>query len=182
MYILFYSSFCAPSMKFISLLEKTGQVIYFNKICVDTDKQGQRPFVLQKFQVRKVPSIIVDDVYYEGVNAFKWLRVKMKETRHTGIATRDTKKTKVDVQPVTEEQNEGVYEFKTKKRLVDQAKTIGDDTTVIPVTEMDIRTSKTRESRDKLKQKQSESLFEKLQKEREDFEASLKKKRPNNIF
>lgn len=182
MYILFYSSFCAPSMKFISLLEKSGQIIYFNKVCVDTDKTGKRPFILQKFQVRKVPSIIVDDTYYEGVNAFKWLRVKLRDTRNMGISSRDTKTTKIDIKPVSDHDETGVYEFKKKRNIADQSKTIGDVDAIVPVTEMDIRTSKTRENRDKLKKKQQENLFEKLQKEREDFENSLKKKKPNVIF
>ena len=75
--VLFYSKYCPHSQKFIGILEKTGEIIQFNNVCIDKIN-GRRPRVVNDYGIVRVPTIITDDQKLEGVEAFKWLALKIK--------------------------------------------------------------------------------------------------------
>jgi hypothetical protein len=182
MHVIFYSSYCKASAKLLQVLEKTGEILYFNKVCVDVDKSGKRPFIVHKYGIKKVPSIISDGTLYSGIEAFKWFSeyTRHKQT-HTGVNTRDVKKIEAIKNNGTNEEDEiDVYEFKRKKSVADEAEVIGDVNSTKIVTPRDefAQTTNKRFKKDSLKAKQSGNLYSKLLDERKKLEEELLKKQP----
>ena len=93
MYILFYSNYCIHSKKFIGLLEKSNESYKFAKICVDRDASGNRPKSIYNYNIKRVPTIIVENEKLYGFNAFKWLQniIKSYETSINPISTHTNK-------------------------------------------------------------------------------------------
>lgn len=82
-YILFYSDRCNYSKKFINFLERSGESPLFIKKCLDRDPiTKQMPTnLIKKYNIKRVPVIIVDGRFLEGENAFKWLNDRIKNSR-----------------------------------------------------------------------------------------------------
>lgn len=79
-YLLFYSnSYCEYSKKFIRYLEQTGQASYFMRISVNKDEYGNRSPLLKKYNIERIPTIVVDNVVYTGIDAFTWLSNRCNE-------------------------------------------------------------------------------------------------------
>lgn len=183
MYVLFYSSYCKASSKFLQALEKTGETIYFNKICVDVDNNGVRPGVVTRYNIKKVPSIIADGTLYSGIVAFKWFHEKIKNNHtNTGLNSRENKK----IEKIKEQEtgnNTDVYEFKKHKQLIDEAEVIGDINDVnIPTPDeslLNLNEKKINSKKDILKNKQANNIYSQLQDERKKFEKELKNKKYN---
>ncbi|CAK0740712.1 hypothetical protein CCP3SC1AL1_1100004 [Gammaproteobacteria bacterium] len=73
-YILFYSKVDKFSKQLISKLSESGEIRNFAAICVDKDvSTGQRPAIINKYQITSVPTIIVNNQKLSGVHAFKWV-------------------------------------------------------------------------------------------------------------
>lgn len=79
MYILFYSKHCKYSAKFVELLRKIHYESHFEMISVDKINGKRHPFV-SKYNIKEVPSIIVDQRIYTGKESFKWLQTKIKNS------------------------------------------------------------------------------------------------------
>ncbi|HEY9701266.1 MAG TPA: hypothetical protein V6C58_02415 [Allocoleopsis sp.] len=80
-YVLFYSNYCEYSRQFIKFLEKSGETVHFNKICVDRDpRSGRRHPYVQAYRIKEVPTIIVNRSVYPGEYAFKWLEYRIKNS------------------------------------------------------------------------------------------------------
>lgn len=89
MYIIFYSKYCNFSNQFLTTLEKTRENQFFKRVSVDTP-QG-RNFAVTKYNVKKVPTIIVDETPLVGVEALKWLQKKIKTGSVGSLSTRNNK-------------------------------------------------------------------------------------------
>jgi len=167
-YVLFYSSYCQASCLILQRIEKTKENVYFNKVCVDVDKHGNRPGVVKQYGIKKVPSIIADGNLYQGVQSFKWLSEKMNKRTDSGIDTREDKKI-TQIQQNRTNDSENVYEFKRKKNLIEDSEVIGDlnDVNIItPLEEIFNEKNDTKVKRDSLKTKQSNNIYNSLQKQR----------------
>jgi hypothetical protein len=74
-YILFYSEKCKYSVNFINILHKINARSYFTFVSVDRDpKTKQRHTAVQKFQIKYVPTIIINDELLVGQQALLWLK------------------------------------------------------------------------------------------------------------
>ena len=72
--ILFYSKFCQPCNNFITILQETTIFNIFEYVCVDRDPRTRnRDPLVKEFQIKRVPSIFIDNQVYVGVDAFEWL-------------------------------------------------------------------------------------------------------------
>jgi thiol-disulfide isomerase/thioredoxin len=163
MYVLFYSSYCKASARFIQALEKTGESIYFDKVCVDVDNNGDRPNIVKRYRVRKVPSVIANGELYQGIACFKWFNEKIKNKNNTGLNSRENKRVE-KIESNGMRKTEQGYEFKRKKCLIDDADVIGGiDDTGIDTPEIDsFITTKSKTKRDALKDKQYNNIYNKL--------------------
>lgn len=85
-YVVFYSTNCKYSTQFLSTLQKTGEEPFFKKVCVDY-REG-RDFAVSKYNIKKVPTIIVNDQVIDGVNALQWLQGKAKAKTTSSVGTR----------------------------------------------------------------------------------------------
>ena len=93
-YILFYSNYCKYSEKFITILEKTGEANFFAKICVDKlQGESKRPPIVYKYDVKEVPTIIVENRKLSGREAFSWLKSRIENSQQTlpSVGSRDVK-------------------------------------------------------------------------------------------
>jgi len=89
-YILFYSNNCKYSIKFIQILEGSGEIMYFDKICVD--KIGRKHPFIERFGIKEVPSIIIDNKVLSDIPAFKWLENRLQTVnRVTAMPSRNNK-------------------------------------------------------------------------------------------
>lgn len=77
--ILFYSNYCKYSKAFIEMLEKTGMIMSFNVICVDKNEKGHRPVLMYNYNIKEVPTIIIDDITMPGILAKQWLLSQMEQ-------------------------------------------------------------------------------------------------------
>lgn len=93
MYLLFYSKYCKYSAKFIQFIEKIHYSSYFETVSVDKQNGKRHPFV-SKYNIKEVPSIIVNQRVYTGKEAFKWLESKIKNS-NTTLPIEDTRKNKI---------------------------------------------------------------------------------------
>lgn len=73
-YNLFYSNKCRYCSDFIKLLEHCGQSKNFHAICVDKNERGERPFLIKKYCITEVPTIIIDNKKLVGYDTLMWLR------------------------------------------------------------------------------------------------------------
>jgi len=90
-YLLFYSSRCEFSKKFINILEKSGESTFFVKVCVDIiPSTGQRTIMIKKHNVTRVPTIIVNEQHLVGKSAFNWLKRQI-DNREDSINTLNTR-------------------------------------------------------------------------------------------
>lgn len=71
--VVFYSSFCSFSEKFIIIIDKLK--IDYIPICIDI-KNGKRPEIVKKLKLKEVPSVMVDNKIISGKSAFSWLKNK----------------------------------------------------------------------------------------------------------
>lgn len=71
--VVFYSSFCSFSEKFIIIIDKLK--IDYIPICIDI-KNGKRPEIVKKLKLKEVPSVMVDNKIISGKSAFSWLKSK----------------------------------------------------------------------------------------------------------
>jgi hypothetical protein len=80
--ILFYSTYCVHSKKFIDILKRSGEVKSINNyVCVDKDSNGKRPVLLKKYSITEVPTLVLEGrslIKLEGEKAFKWLADLLK--------------------------------------------------------------------------------------------------------
>ena len=92
-YILFYSSFCKYSRKFIEVLEKSGESTFFIKVCVDADQNGQRPETIYRYSIDRVPTVIVENQKLSGGQAFEWLKMRINNSNDqvNTVSTRTNK-------------------------------------------------------------------------------------------
>ncbi len=96
-YILFYSTYCKYSKKFVDILEQCGEAAFFVKICVDIDPETlSRPVILNKYRVTEVPTIIVENKKLAGYAAFKWLQVKIENTEEPMTQTQQTQESGIE--------------------------------------------------------------------------------------
>ncbi len=93
MYLLFYSKYCKYSSKFMDLVEKIHYQSYFEMVSVDKTNGKRHPFV-SKYNVKEVPTIIVNQRVYSGKEAFKWLQSKIK-TSNTTLPTQSVRQNKI---------------------------------------------------------------------------------------
>lgn len=93
MYLLFYSKYCKYSSKFIDLVEKIHYQSYFEMVSVDKANGKRHPFV-SKYNIKEVPSVIVNQRIYAGKEAFKWLQSKIK-TANTTLPTQSVRQNKI---------------------------------------------------------------------------------------
>lgn len=93
MYLLFYSNHCNHCKKFKRILDKINYTSYFEIIVVDK-KGGQRHPFVAKYNIKEVPSIIVNQRIYAGKKAFAWLESKVKGI-NTSIETHNTRLNKI---------------------------------------------------------------------------------------
>lgn len=100
-YILFYSNKCPHSAKFIRFLEDSGEAVFFNKICVDRDRSGNRTRLINKYDVKEVPSIIVDDKLLSDLPAFSWLSKRIQNSGNSvnSIPSRNNKLSNLQSNP-----------------------------------------------------------------------------------
>lgn len=106
-YILFYSNYCKYSHKFINILEKSGEASFFAKICVDKDPQtGNRPPIINKYNIKEVPTIIVENQKLQGYDAFRWLqsRIENSQDQVNGVHSRQNKQP-VNIQQLNQNQS-----------------------------------------------------------------------------
>jgi hypothetical protein len=82
MYTLFYSKFCKYSFKFESILKDIKEEKNFRFICIDKLSNGTRPGIVGKYNIKEVPSAIIDGRLYEGKHLFKWLEKKIKNMNY----------------------------------------------------------------------------------------------------
>jgi hypothetical protein len=94
-FILFYSNYCKFSEKYIKILEETGEANFFAKVCVDIQKNtGQRPPIVAKYNIKEVPSIIVENKRLAGRDAFMWLKMRIENSQEpamNSVQSRDTR-------------------------------------------------------------------------------------------
>lgn len=98
MYLVFYSKYCAYSRQFINTLQKSDEDRFFTKISVD-NKRGKE-YAVKEFNIKKVPTIIVNQSVYEGVDSLKWLQSKIKG-KNT-VASMNTRMNKLAIKPKKE--------------------------------------------------------------------------------
>lgn len=86
-YTLFYSKRCKFSREFINKLENYTNInMNFKKICVDSINPTVQQY-LNKYKIKAVPSIVVNNNVYLGYEAFKWLDSQTTEinTIHSSL-------------------------------------------------------------------------------------------------
>lgn len=177
--VLFYSRYCPHSKKFMTLLEKTGEIIQFNSICIDKI-QGVRPPVVAKYHITRVPTIIADEQKLEGVDAFKWLGYRLQKKNEQGQQGNQhdpRQQGQRGSQPgqggKLEYMEPGVNDF--TENLPD--KNFDSSITGSMSTEFAIASLEQEGGgmfQDSLKKKQADNDFSRLQKEREELDAALK--------
>ena len=90
-YVLFYSNYCPYSKKFINILDKSGESIFFSKVCVDIIPQiGKRTAFVKKHNITEVPTILVNSNKFVGKTAFNWLKNKIESTEKS-VSTMNTR-------------------------------------------------------------------------------------------
>lgn len=95
MYLLFFSKQCKYSVKFIELLRKINEIEFFN--CVEVVKiKGRYPELVYKYNIKEVPTIIVNGEMMVGNNAFRWVKSKIKNLNYS-ISSQDTRVNKTPV-------------------------------------------------------------------------------------
>lgn len=93
MYLLFYSKHCKYSQKFLELVEKIHYGSYFELVPVDKHN-GKRHQFVTKYNIKEVPTIVVNQRVYSGKDAFKWLQSKIK-TSSTSLPTESVRQNKI---------------------------------------------------------------------------------------
>lgn len=86
-YTLFYSKKCKFSGEFINKLEQFINInMNFKKICIDNMNNNIKQY-LNKYKIKAVPTIIVNNNVYLGYEAFKWLDSQTTEinTIHSSL-------------------------------------------------------------------------------------------------
>lgn len=79
--VVFFSKYCPHSEKFLEALKASGQDSKISKfICVDKQKDGQRPKEVKACGILEVPTVICDAKVLPGIKAFKWLVDRIKST------------------------------------------------------------------------------------------------------
>jgi glutaredoxin-related protein len=95
MYLLFYSEKCRYSQKFIEILHEIGDEKFFKFVNVAKVNKKYPPIV-KKYNIKEVPTILVDSELLVGVDAFKWLENKIKNINHQ-ISSQNTRMNKTPV-------------------------------------------------------------------------------------
>lgn len=93
MYLFFFSKYCKYSAKFMDLIKKIHYESYFQMVSVDKINGTRHPFV-SKYNIREVPTVIVDQRVYAGKEAFKWLQSKIKNA-NTSIPSQSVRQNKI---------------------------------------------------------------------------------------
>lgn len=149
-YILFYSNYCKYSHKFINILEKSGEASFFAKICVDKDpRTGKRPPVIQKYNIKEVPTVIVENQKLEGYKAFSWLqsRIENSQDQVNSLQSRQNKQS-VNLQQLNQnnEATNKIEAYATKTNFIDNFVELSgnnNSTTIYtPSSEEDIKSKK----------------------------------------
>ena len=189
MKILFYSPKCKHSKNFIEYFKDLPEYNHFKFVCVDKNKNGQRDPLIKRLNIKRVPSIYIDEDIYEGEYAFKWLSHLLENysnmnSRQIGN-NREYISEHTSVQPVESIQpldtnglNYQIIGDPNDTRII----TPGAEDLVNPETGETVYTSnsskkKRRNQNDSLKSQQLENTFNKMKREREEFNASIKKKK-----
>lgn len=95
MYLLFFSKKCKYSAKFVELLRKINEIEFFN--CVEVVKvRGRYPELVYKYNIKEVPTIIVNGEMMVGNNAFRWVKSKIKNLNYQ-VSSQDTRANKTPV-------------------------------------------------------------------------------------
>lgn len=91
-YLLFYSKYCKFSKQFISTLEKTREYQNFKMVSVEK-KNGKRPDIVAKYNVREVPTIVINGNILSGEKAFAWLNnvINSSGRQISSMSTRQNK-------------------------------------------------------------------------------------------
>jgi hypothetical protein len=93
MYLFFYSKHCKYSTKFLEFVKKIHYESYFEMVSVDKVDGQRHPFVA-KYNIKEVPSIIVDQRIYSGKESFKWLQSKIKNANNA-VPTQSVRQNKI---------------------------------------------------------------------------------------
>jgi hypothetical protein len=93
MYLLFYSTKCKYSLKFIELLQKVGEDKFFESVEVKKIN-GKYDKRIKFYNVKEVPTVLVNGELIVGAQAFKWLTSKIKNINHS-VSTLNTRANKV---------------------------------------------------------------------------------------
>lgn len=94
--VVFFSKYCPHSEKFLEALKASGQDSKISKfICVDKQKDGQRPKEVKACGILEVPTVICDAKVLPGIKAFKWLvdRIKSAGSGQQSPGSQDIRKT-----------------------------------------------------------------------------------------
>jgi hypothetical protein len=93
MYLLFYSKYCKYSQKFLELVEKIHYGSHFEIIPADKQNGKRHPFI-SKYNIKEIPTIIVNQRVYVGKEAFKWLQSKIKSS-NTSLPVESVRQNKI---------------------------------------------------------------------------------------
>lgn len=92
MYLVFYSKNCRFSHKFVKVLAKLPNVSHFDFVTVDK-VNGKRSDLVKEYNVTEVPTIIVNQRYYIGKEAFSWLDSEIRNLNNA-VQTENTRNNK----------------------------------------------------------------------------------------
>lgn len=104
MYLLFSSKYCKFCDKFREVLQTIHEDSFFEEILIDKVNK-KRPDIVKNYNIKEVPTIIVDNKTYVGRQAFKWLNAKIS-AYNLGISSQDTRVNKPRERPINAFNNE----------------------------------------------------------------------------
>jgi hypothetical protein len=123
--VVFFSKYCPHSEKFLGALKQSGQDSKISKfICVDKQKDGQRPKEVKACGILEVPTVICDAKVLPGIKAFKWLveRIKSVDSGNSS-QVQDTRKSSggravCGVEPASAFNGSGKYSGLTEQNVM----------------------------------------------------------------
>lgn len=116
-YVLFYSSLCKHSKKFVQILDRSQVSKFFIKILVDVNPQtNRRPDLVYNYGIKEVPTIIIDENILPGVEAFNWLKKAIEYENPASISSRQNKpRESLKEYSSSQENGNKVKEFEVRK-------------------------------------------------------------------
>ena len=188
MKILFYSPRCKHSKNFIEYFKDLPEYNHFKFICVDKNKNGQRDPMIKRLNIKRVPSLFIEDEIYEGEYAFKWLSVLIENysnmnSRQMSNGREYIPEQRVQpVEPIQPLDSKGLnYQIigdpNDTRIITPDAEDLVNPETGETVYSSSSSKKKRRNQNDSLKSQQLENTFNKMKREREEFNASIKKKK-----